>query len=512
MSIDRLTATDEVQATDDVPLNRSGADRRATVEQLAAAIAELLPDAVTDGLVLRIELAPYSANMGGTGDATEEIQSALNVPFLQPFPTAANYGKGKVIRIPEGLTKVNQLLMSTWSSIQAWAQGAASVLQQRHDRTSGEAGLIQVRDDFAQTNSIGSSPTLSGLYLHGDKAGYPGGSTALEHGVFLPELGGDKDDAPLFMNMQISNFKSCGIKIDKHHNQIRFMNLKTIAHGDTSFWVRKNSDTKGVMLSCGRSLTKQLHLEDCASPQICVFDIWNPGGFTGEYAIQIISSVLYRFYMGEINGKVGIQGDDWDPTGRTSFHDQGGIFNGVQLKIDSASFTGPQAAKYDCLVEIKSVSGVTFANSGTGWNGDPDEHFAAPKWIWKIGPYSGVDVSTSGFVRVNNFNFIHKYRDDSGNPWPQVAFTKHWTNRRDRVIWEGKQIGELVCVPTSEIGINLIAANGATVDTVKWPLLWLTLNAGNNLDDGGRPATFVVPAYAPAGTPAHMTWCYVGWL
>lgn len=453
------------------------------------------------------------AKADGATNITAQVQAAMDVSKDFQTPSYV-YGRGKEILSPPGVVYTGPTQLSTWSSLHSAGGQGSSVWVVDHTNITETTALLKARSDADQQSSIGSQPLIDGMMLNGNK----GDATYEVHGYFAPELVGDKDDAPFFIRTQFCNFSGDGIKIGKFHNQIRATSLKSIANDGWGLNLDKSSDSKMNQVGFGRNLAGQVYMKNCASMKLAQFDIWTPGGgiFAGEWALQLISCRNTQFTQGELQGVVRIEGGNINPSDKTKDQVTNIIFSDFNIKVSPETYEGIQytggggAKSYDAMVNVRGANGVKFIGGAFGYSQGPatvDEIAATPKYIWEFTVPGDQDYEkTAGFVEVSCVDMIHIH-GVLGDSTPEIPMSKHWSNDPKRVIIRGDAPGIPVLRHTTQVTINLIPAQGQTVDTDDYPLLWLGLDFGRNW--ANRPLTFVVPDMSAMPVGPGQGWYYV---
>lgn len=466
--------------------------------------------------------AQQGAVLDGETVVTTEFQDTFDIPADAAFPDPSKeFGKGAVIIARPGIALTGPHILSTWSACVAPAQQAASVWKMDHTVTTGTNALLEYTNDNGQSSSIGSQPLLDGLALHGDKAGYPVGSTATEHGVYMPDLVSDKDDAPFITNTIIANFKGNGLYLGRGHKQLRAINTKSIAHDGWSFYGDHSSDSKLLQVGFGRSATGQVYLEDCASMQFAQYDFWTPGNgaFTGQYCLDMVSCRNARFYQGEIQGVVHILGDNCEDGVQTQHQELGIVFAGFNIKVSPETYAGTQypggggSTGYDAMVQLRGANGVKFADGIFGYSqgeATAEELAATPKYVFEFTVDGGrTFANEAGHVELSNVSFLHMHYVN-GVRAAEVPFTRRIAKNPERVVWRTDKPGELKMLPTATAQVNLIMLTGSTqtLNKADYPLLYLGMDDTRQMSDGAT--TFTIPA--AAGTlPSGYSWFVVAW-
>lgn len=453
----------------------------------------------------------YDSTKADTVDHTGSQDSSIPLQVLADeasgeFPTSRNYGRGGMVLMAPGVVKASGVEMSTWAGVSNQGPQPSCVLTMAH---TGDDTLITMKDDSDQSSSIGAIPSFERVVLNGDKTN----ATIEEHGVYLPELVGDKDDAPIFRDSLIANFKGDGLRIGKRHNQLRAFNFKSIANDGWGMNLEKSSDSKMVQVGVGRNLSGQISFKNCASMQVSQFDVWTPGSgiFTGLYAGYFESCRNLRFVQGEVQGVFRFLGGNYDVSDQTRFQITGNTLGFFNAKVSPETYSGTQytggggGTAYDAIFQMRGETGTKFAHGTIGYSqgeATAEELTATPKYVWKFTVPDGGDADHVGWVEVTDVQMLHM-QPVSGVRGAQVPFTQHWSNTPSRVIWRSPEPGTLVIRPTAAAGINLLRADGSTVSEADYPLLACGLSYSKNLADG--PITFALPnasaleAVLPAG-------------
>lgn len=461
-----------------------------------------------------------SARVDNNSVITTQVQAALDKAYTSTAPSGFVYGKGRTIVSPPGVIRTGPLNMSTWTAIQTSGPQGSSVWKFSNAGVSSPTAMITSRFDADQQSSIGSQPYLAGLALEGDKSN----SSTIVHGYWAPEMpSGEKDDAPFFLRTQISGFSGDGVHIDKGHNQIRGTGFKSIAHDGWSLWVDKSSDSKLSQVGFGRSLKGQVYLKNCASIKMAQFDIWTPGGgiFQGEWALYMLSCRNASFDQGELQGRIYIEGGNVTDSDQTRFQVVNTTFSSFNIKVSPETYQGTQypggggTKTYDSMILNRGAFGVKYIGGAFGYSqgaATAEEITATPKYIWEFNVPAGRNYATeAGYVEVTNVDMIHM------NPLPgvaaaQIPFTRHWASDPARVIFKGgTPPGQPVLLHDAAVTINMVPADGRTVTTDQYPLLWLGQDFTRNWSSGSRPATFTVPDMSGMVTGPGMGWYVALW-
>ena len=456
----------------------------------------------------------------GDAESSAGLQAMLDAS-RGDFPSGKDYGRGGTVQLGPGIVRARNLRMSTWSGIANQGPQPSGVITMSHSDI--DAPMIQIKDDEGQSQSIGSQPFFFNVALNGDRNNAEPG--VLEDGIKMVDLEAEKDDAPVFFNTIVANFSNDGIQIRPTHKQIRAFNLKSIAHGGWSFTADKSSDSKMSMLGLGRSLQGQMKLTNCASFQVSQYDIWTPGtgSFLGKYAMEWYGPRNIRFFQGEIQGAVYIEGDNSVPNAKRRHQELGCYFVGFNIKVSPETKGGAQGSSYTSMVQLRGTSGIHFALGTFGHSlgpADAEDIAARPQNIWRFGvkgtgSYAGDTSTELGHVTATSIEMLHMHGAaatgvDAPGMTPEVPFTEHWSNYPERVIFRTQKPGTLIEAPTAAPQINWIALTGSTqtLDVAKYPLLYLALDNSRKLTTAG--STFTIPA--TAGTlPAGFTKYIVAW-
>ena len=473
----------------------------------------------------------FGAVFNGSTNHNAAVQAALDVTFNQPPPAGFVFGKGKPLVSPSGVALVDSLTMSSWQSIDAVGAQGNSVWQYDHTnhQTPGEVtAMLTVRLDWGQQSSIGAQPSFRRMAFDGKKT--QANANVTVHGLYMPEIDSDanmKDDAPVMESVLFANFQGDGIHIGKRHNQIRGFNIKSIANKGWSFWAEKSSDSKIMQVGFGRSLQGQVYLVNCASFQITQYDIWTPGNgtFEGQYVAYFLSCRNMRFFQGEIQGMIWLEGGDTDPADQTRFQVTGNMFVGFNIKVSPETWLGlqypghtpPGTKAYDAMVQIRGSSGVKFGFGQFGYSQGPADETkfelsATPKYVFKFtvpSDRSAFYEQEAGYVTITDVDFIHmRYEPVSGKP--QVAFKNNISNDPKRVIYVGKEPGDVFLRPANAIPLNCALANGAMVAKADYPLLFIRRDFSKDLTASG-PDPFPLADCTAMPVPPGYVWVQVLW-
>ena len=457
-----------------------------------------------------------------TGDTDSSVawQATLDAS-RGDFPSGKDYGRGGLVQIGPGIHKVRDLKVSTWTGLVNQGPQPASVLTMAHSPTA--APMITIKDDSGQSQSIGSQPLFTNIALNGDRNNAETG--VAEDGIRLVDLETEKDDAPIFFNTIIANFSGTGLNVKPTHKQVRGFNLKSIAHGDYGFVADKSSDSKIIQGGFGRSLNGQVKLINCASFQLAQWDIWTPGGgtFLGKYACEWYGPRNVRFFQGELQGALYIEGDNSVPNAKRRHQELGCYIVGFNHKVSPETKAGAQGASYTAMTQIRGASGIHFALGTYGHSLGPataEDIAATPKNIWKFGvqgtdDYAGSAATEAGHITLTSVEMLHMHYSpalgvDAPGMVPEVPFTEHWASDPEKVIWRTQKPGTLVIAPTAAPQNNWIVLTGSTqtLNKADYPLLYLGLDNSRKLTTGGT--TFTIPAAAGA-LPTGFSWYIVAW-
>lgn len=506
------------------------ADASANLEDLIAqGISEAVPGVSPATAYWLDPVAQQGAVYDGDTPAGDAVQASLDVPAADPFPVAnKKYGKGRLIIARQGVALVPPLDVSCWSAIECFGPQGSAVWQHDHSKLSGNAALIKMLDDNDQSSSIGGQTRLRGLVLNGDATHFDGNvSTAKEYGLYMPDLVGEKDDAPDLSNLLIANFNDDGIHLGKGHNQLRGRNFKSIAHNGWSFWAYKTSDTKINQVGFGRSALGQFHADSCASLQVSQYDMWTPGydkityasDFHGTYAVDLVKCRNLRFFQGEIQGVLHIKGDNCNDAGQTQHQHTGMVFCGFNIKCSPETYFGTDyvagggTSQYTAMVQQRGADNVAFALGMFGYSqgeADADNITATPKYIFEHSVDTGRDFNAeAGHTELTSVGFIHM-NYVAGVRTAQVPFTLRIAKNPERLVWRTTKPGQLLMLPTATAQVNLLVLTGSaqTLNKADYPLLYLGMDDTRKLTDGAT--TFTIPA--AAGTlPAGYSWFVVAW-
>lgn len=439
------------------------------------------------------------------GDDSAAIQLAANESAGVERDTV--YGRGRPMLFTQGTYTLGDVTLSTWGGVIGAGQQGSQVLTMEHGATDG--AMFTMDDDSDQQSSIGSQPIFRDIVLNGDK----GDATVPEHGISLPELVGDKDDAPVMERVLVANFSGDGINIGKRHNQLRGFHLKSIANDGWGLNLEKSSDSKLVQLGVGRNISGQISFKNCASMQVTQFDVWTPGSgiFEGLYAGYFESCRNLRFVQGEAQGVFRFLGGNYDVADQTRFQITGNTIGFFNAKVSPETYSGTQytggggGTAYDAIFQMRGETGTKFAHGTIGYSqgeATAEEITATPKYVWKFTVPDGGDADHVGWIEVTDVQMLHM-QPVSGIRSAQVPFTQHWSNTPSRVIWRSPEPGTLVIRPTAAAAINLLRCDGSTVNEADYPLLACGLNYAKNLRDGATTITLpnasALEAVLPSG-------------
>lgn len=449
--------------------------------------------------------------------ATTQLQAALDVAYTSTSLAGYDYGRGREISLPTGVIRTGPVQMSAYTGLIGQGNLGGTVLKFLHTGVTTPTAMITQRPDAGSQQSISPNPVFRGVILEGDKAN----ATTTVHGYYAPErTDGEKEDCPIFQNTQIISFSGDGFRAEKNHRQIRAANFKSLAHNGWGLYLAHNSDSKMDQIGIGRSLQGQVYLEDCASPKFDQFDIWTPGGFQGLYMLQMMSSRNVQFNQGELEGRIYIEGDNSEdnPAGKTKFQVTNVIIDNFNLKVSQNTYEGVQytggggTTLYDSMVHIRAQDAIKFVNGAIGYGqGQPNADYlaATPKYIWEFSVKSGRNYDVeAGYVEVANVDIIHQRKRTDGTA-PIIPFTKHWGNDPARVIFRDGGAagpGQPVMLNNAAVTINYVPADGRTLTTADYPLLYLGRDFALNWSSGSKPATFTVQDMSGVPVPNGMGW------
>lgn len=506
------------------------ADASANLEDLIAqGITEAVPGVSPATAYWLDPQAQHGAVYDGVTNAGVAVQASLDVPGADAFPISGKkFGKGRLVVARQGVALVSPLDLSCWTALECFGPQGSAVWQHDHSQLSGNAALLKFDDDNDQSSAIGAQTRIRGLVLHGDQTHYDSGvSTAKEYGIYMPNLAGEKDDAPDLSNLLIANFNDDGIHLGQGHNQLRGRNFKSIAHNGWSFWAYKTSDTKINQVGFGRSALGQFHADSCASLQVSQYDMWTPGydkityasDFHGDYAVDLVKCRNLRFFQGEIQGVVHIEGGNCSDTDKTRHQHTGIVICGFNIKCSPETHFGTKytggggSAQYSAMVQQRGADNVAFALGMFGYSqgeADADNLTATPKYIFEHSVDSGRDFDKeAGHTELTSVGFIHM-NYTAGVRTAQVPFTLRIAKNPERLVWRTTKPGQLLMLPDATAQVNLIKLIGVaqTLNKADYPLLYLGMDDTRKLTDA--PTTFTIPA--AAGTlPAGYAWFVVAW-
>lgn len=476
---------------------------------------------VTKAILVAAGGVPISTGQNRTAIA----QAIVDLIAAQAFPTSKDYGRGRMLKANAGVSIVGNLRMSTWAGVEGPGMLGAAVWQMPHGTTE-DAAMFIMQPDSDQSAGIGSQSTFRGMSFDGMRStantNPATGVAYREHWIYAGDLTGDKDDAPWLVDVLAANFSGHGLYVGEYHNQLRIDNAKIIACGGWGVYVRKNSDSKITRIGVGRSLQGQVYLENAASPNFSIFDIWNPSGFQGLYALWLKSCTRPTFHQGQISGMVRIDGDNFTDNAKTQYQDAAITFDAVNFKVDDKTYTGTQyvggggTQQYSALIQICGADGVYLSNGTFGYDrGDPTptELLATPDYCIEFITPAGKDPSLAGSCRVSSMAFIHQ-RYVPGVRAARVPFKKHITNDVSRLHWVGLMPGQIVRMQDGMKADNLVklTASPQTLNSLNYPLLYLYQNPGVNLmtDGGAGGASFTLRAQS-SGLPSGEAEFAVAW-
>ena len=458
-----------------------------------------------------------SVDKTGAVASTAGLQSLLT-SAAGSFPSAKKFGRGGVANIEPGSYLSGPLNMSTWATVRTQGAQASAVITMQHG-TTADAAQITMADDSDQSASIGAIPVIWGLSLNGDRTT----ATVAEHGVYMPELVGDKDDAPFFVLGQVANYSGDGLRIGKRHNQLRAIGQKWIANGGWGLNLEKSSDSKMTQVGIGRNLAGQISLKNCASMNVAQFDIWTPGGgiFEGLYALYSESCRNLRFISGEFQGVGRFLGGNYTVGDQTRFQITGNTLGFFNAKVSPETYSGIQytggggSTAYDAIFQMRGENGTKFAHGTIGFSQGPataEDIAAKPKYVWKFTVPSGGNEDHAGWVEITDVQMLHMqhsvYDDGAGSVTQatEVPFSQHWSNDPARCIWRSPEPGTLVVRPIAAAAINLLRCDGSTITGGRdiFPLLAAGLSYTYNHTQGANrdlvlPNAATWEATLPAG-------------
>jgi hypothetical protein len=297
--------------------------------------------------------------------------------------------------------------------------------------------------------------------------------------------------------------------------------VKSIANDGWGGWIDKSSDSKLVQVGFGRNLLGQLYQSNTASFQIAQYDIWTPGNgtFQGLNALEMVSCRNARFFQGEIQGVVRIEGGNVSDTDQTRHQDTGISFVGFNIKVSPETWSGSQyvggggGTNYDAMVQMRGANDVQFALGQFGYSqgeATAEEITATPKYVFEFTVPGGRDFAKeAGHVELTSVNFLHMH-SVAGVRTAQVPFTRRIAKNPERLVWRTTKPGQLLMLPDATAQVNLVKLTGSTqtLNTADYPLLYLGMDDTRQLSSA--PTTFTIPA--AAGTlPAGYAWFIVAW-
>jgi hypothetical protein len=449
------------------------------------------------------------------------------------------WGAGRALSLAPGLyERTETLLLSVNHTLEA-PSGSASALirytgypEEGAPEPGGPSGVITIAGDRLFNNSFVGRGEMRHLEIDGNAIGNalaPFDMTYPVHGFYAPETengiiqsidycrasrcAGDGwhivgRDQLISRRMKAGNNRGWGIY------------LKDV--GDSKLWGTGSSggsgDNRGVEY---HSTGGALCVDHCATFSMSQFDLFvDEDTFAGDFVVKLLNQTNARFIAGEMSGRVGILGRNYQ-SGGNEFEINGCTFENVLFKwtglARSWTFEGTTVS---CYIFIKDADGVVFINPKFGGldPDDVDEMASRPDYLWQFD--SDTDDAHRGYARVIGGGGTALRRSRLGDSKaPAVPFKKNLSNANHLLELDFRP-GELVEMAWDDSNppLNFVKAaaygstTGASYNTADYPIGACLANWHDPafaLDTAG--ATFTV-GISPRPSPAGKAFAMQVWL
>jgi hypothetical protein len=450
---------------------------------------------------------PYNIPNDGVTSADAALLAAVNsIAGIVPAVTPHRYGRGGTLQLPTGEILTKHLDLDPVVKLAGNGSISSTIMLQDHAGITADGEMITVLPDLDPENAIAAQNILDGFTIYGGRDTAP----ALAHGKALTGIRWTTAPkrASSLQNVQVVGTTGHGLVMEDGRDQIRGFNFKILNNKKWGMKATNITDFKITQIGIGRNDWGGLWLDSCASANISQFDIWSPDAFAGDpetataYVLRIENSGKTAFSDGTVEGTTFISGSNeaGGATPHVKRERRYDAFYNVTFKVKGGSVVRPLS-----LIDIEDIDAVLFNQCPIIYphkGPDAADLAGTPDYIWAH--FNRQNTADMSEVTLNGQDIFQISSSVAQGIPPIVPFRKHWSNKPERCRWINGP-GTLIDIANGNLGPQFVAANGATLQTAYYPLLYLALNPGTLLD--AAPSTFVVPNVAARA--AGCTACFI---